>query len=316
MNPLIQKYKNYRNVANQVKANALYNVQFYNYWKQDVPDMWFYKFINSRGLLKKENKRICFFSTFGDRNIVKKVMGDVKVFFTGENLKKDCHRLFSDHLLSCKEIDLALGFEYFEEERYIRFPLWLLYMFEPESKDEDIINRCKTLNRPAENCRHRFACHISSEDSMGLRKKICETVSQIEKVDCAGKVMHNCDDLWKVFGDDKKKYISEYKFNICPENSNCCGYVTEKVFQAIDAGCVPIYWGSWNNPEPEVLNNEAIVMWNKEGDNEVTMDFIRQLYESESRFEEYAHQDRLRVGAAEYVIGKFQELETRLRELI
>ena len=309
-------FRNKRSNLRQIKANTPYNVQFYNFWKQNVPDMWFYKFINSRGLMKKEDERVCFFSTFGDRDMVKKTKGDVKVFFTGENLKKDCHRRFSDHLLNCEEIDLALGFECFEEERYLRFPLWLLYMFEPESKEKDIINRCKELNKPAENSRHRFACHISSEDSMGLRKNICETVSRIEKVDCAGKVMHNCDDLWKLFGDDKKKYISEYKFNICPENSNCYGYVTEKVFQAIDAGCIPIYWGSCNAPEPEVLNKEAIVLWDKEGDNDCNLNLIRQLYGSESQYEEFAHQNRLKDGAEEYVVGRFQELETRLRELL
>ena len=42
----------------------------------------------------------------------------------------------------------------------------------------------------------------------------------------------------------KKKYQSKYKFCLCYENmQNVHGYVTEKIFNCLEAGCVPIYWG-------------------------------------------------------------------------
>ena len=50
------------------------------------------------------------------------------------------------------------------------------------------------------------------------------------------------------------KYVHEFKFNICPENRNVKDYVTEKLFEAFAAGAIPIYYGSDNNPEPEIIN--------------------------------------------------------------
>ena len=315
MKKLGEFYARRKDLAQQKAANAPYDIQFYNFWKQNVPDMWFYRFIQSRRLLK-DKKKICFYSTFGDRNIIEKTHGDVNVFFTGENLKRGDHKKYADHLMSDPFLDLSMGFEYFEDAKYLRFPLWIHYMFDPESTDEDIVEKCKQLNHTELGVRPKFACHVSSEDVMGLREAICGQLMAVDKVDCAGKVMHNCDDLWKVFGDDKKAFLKNYKFNVCPENSNALGYVTEKLFQAIEAGCVPVYWGSYNCPEQDVLNHDAVLFWEKDGDNTKLLDFIGQLNVSPSLFEDFAMQNRLKASAAEYVIGKFDQLESRIRELL
>ena len=310
-------YRDYRDLRRQRRINAPYQIRFFNFWEQDIPDMWFYKFIESRRLLKGKEKRICFFSTLGERDIIKRAKGDVNIFFTGENVESGIHRRrYSDHLLNEECIDLALGFDYFEDPRYMRFPLWLLYMFDPSSNEEDIVKRCSALRHPTNGRHHKFVCMISRADVLGIRQLICEQLSGIGIVDCAGKLLHNCDDLWSIFSDDKSRYISEYRFNICPENSNCYGYVTEKVFQAIDAGCIPIYWGSYNIPEPKVLNSDAIIFWDKDGDNSKTLEFISELNDSPSLFDEYSHQPRLKDGAEEFIIKLFNELENRIKDVL
>ncbi|HLB93887.1 MAG TPA: glycosyltransferase family 10 [Candidatus Babeliales bacterium] len=44
--------------------------------------------------------------------------------------------------------------------------------------------------------------------------------------------------------DAKIEYQGKYKFCLCYENmQNVQGYVTEKIFNCFEAGCVPIYWG-------------------------------------------------------------------------
>lgn len=43
---------------------------------------------------------------------------------------------------------------------------------------------------------------------------------------------------------DKFKTLKDYKFTLCFENSVFPGYVTEKIFDAIFAGSVPIYYGA------------------------------------------------------------------------
>ncbi len=317
MGYLKNAYRNYLDVRRQLKVNAPYSIRFFNFWEQDNPDMWLYRFIQSRRILEGNEKHICFYSTFGPRSYIKRTKGDANIFFTGENLKTGRHhQLYSDHFLNEPCINLALGFEYFEDSRYLRFPLWLMYMFDPASDEDAIIKKCQDLRHPLHTRHQKFACMISRVDVLGIRQAICEQLTSIKRVDCAGKVMHNCDDLWKVYSDDKSRFISEYKFNICPENSNCAGYVTEKVFQAIDAGCIPIYWGSFNNPEPEVLNPEAIVFWEKDGDNAKSIDLVAGLEASPDKYEDFIHQPRLKEGAEDFILERFRSLEERIRALL
>ena len=56
----------------------------------------------------------------------------------------------------------------------------------------------------------------------------------------------------------KKETFSKYKFSICYENSGGFnGYITEKIFDSLFAGCVPIYLGS-PNIEKHIPSNAFI----------------------------------------------------------
>jgi alpha(1,3/1,4) fucosyltransferase len=47
--------------------------------------------------------------------------------------------------------------------------------------------------------------------------------------------------------ENKMETLSNYKFSLCYENlEGERGYITEKVFDCMHAGCVPIYWGADN----------------------------------------------------------------------
>lgn len=46
---------------------------------------------------------------------------------------------------------------------------------------------------------------------------------------------------------DKLTTLSDYRFSICYENAHSIpGYITEKIFDSLAAGCVPVYWGAPN----------------------------------------------------------------------
>lgn len=52
---------------------------------------------------------------------------------------------------------------------------------------------------------------------------------------------------WKGTISDKWVVLNKYKFCICYENSkDQTGYVTEKIFDCFNGGCVPVYWGASN----------------------------------------------------------------------
>jgi hypothetical protein len=44
----------------------------------------------------------------------------------------------------------------------------------------------------------------------------------------------------------KIEILNGYRFNLCMENTNCDHYCTEKIWDAIHAGCLPIYYGKNN----------------------------------------------------------------------
>ncbi|MAN25629.1 MAG: hypothetical protein CME10_15315 [Gemmatimonadetes bacterium] len=57
---------------------------------------------------------------------------------------------------------------------------------------------------------------------------------------------------------DKIEYISNSLYNICCENSSFEGYCTEKIFQALEAGTIPLYWGN-DLPEKNIIERHKYV---------------------------------------------------------
>ena len=311
---VISKYKNLIDESNQLKKNLQYRVRFYNCWKQSNDDMYWNRYIKHHRWLDGNNLNVAIFSVFGRRKFIEKVDADVKIFFTGENLKKDRHAMFADHCLCMNDIDLAIGFELFDNPRYVRFPLWMDYMFEPESSVEDIKQKCKEIRFPDISEKYKFTSFVASAEWDGLRKEMVENISQISKVDCGGRYLHNDDTLLTECEDNKMKYIKRYFFNICPENDNAYGGVTEKIFEAISSGCIPIYWGSYNNPEPNVINSDAVIFWDRDNRGESAVKQISELYNSPKLLTEFISQPRLLDTAEEYILDTFSDLEKKFSE--
>jgi hypothetical protein len=298
------------------KKNAGQPIKFYNFWDQNLEDNWFRKFMINRNFHKKYPKLdISFFSVFGSGYTINLNQSKVKVFFTGENVRHLSYVRYNDHALN-KKIDLALGFEYIKDDRYFRFPLWILFVFPPSLNEKGIKEKCDELSiyRPFK--RDKFAALLASHDLNGLRGSIFEAMNSIEMVDCGGKFLHNNDDLWKTYNDHKLHYLRNYKFNICPENSNTTGYVTEKLFQSIEAGCIPIYWGSDNKPETEIINQDAVMFWKNEGDNTKLLEEIRKLNNSPTLLNEFIAQPRLLPNAHEVINKMYNDLEMRLHTIL
>lgn len=55
----------------------------------------------------------------------------------------------------------------------------------------------------------------------------------------------------------KYEVLSQYRFSLCFENMTMTGYVTEKIFDCLYAGCVPLYLGAKNIEE--LIPSEAYV---------------------------------------------------------
>jgi len=176
--------------------------------------------------------------------------GPVRIWFTGENLRpplgKWCATLSFD-----QDSDLA---------KNAYFPLW--WQLFPELIGDGqqarpgIVNISRTLPLTAflsgrqgqADERRKFACAIISNPEP-TRMRMIETLEELGAVDVFGhffgKSVH-----------DKHEIFRDYRFALCFENDLYPGYVTEKIFDAWGAGCIPLWWGL---DQGSYLNADAFI---------------------------------------------------------
>jgi len=127
----------------QVNANEPGNIRLLNWWEQDnASRLWLKRFIEARNLNHGKSIDIC--SLFGPRRVLGWSKADIRIFFSGENLHLPRWSHYADYLLSgSRPFELALGYDQFEDERYLRFPLWIMYLFPPHAGKDDIARIAK-----------------------------------------------------------------------------------------------------------------------------------------------------------------------------
>ncbi|MDR2602167.1 MAG: hypothetical protein LBC53_06920 [Spirochaetaceae bacterium] len=192
---------------------------------------------------------IQFFGVFGPpsyKNKIKNSKAKYKIFFTGENINNSSGHYYHYKGACVDYSTLSMGFDYINASNYLRFPLWLLYFFNPLYTKDDIQKKLQEFTITYKKI--KFCALIASHDASGLRTRILDLVSKAGVVDRPGRFMHNDDSLHTQFNNSKLAYLRQYYFNICPENSICTGYVTEKLFESLYSGCIPIYTGGGGRP--------------------------------------------------------------------
>jgi len=297
----------------------LYNNKNYSLLQtESVENHWLAKFIIEKKYLANTNKTVSIFGVNGDRLAIHINRSDYKIFYTVENVhvKLSPWYQYQDLLINDMGIDLSLGFDYVENNKYLRFPYWLMTLFEPTDNYEIIKQKCNHINKILSiDNRLKFCPFICRNDYFGDRKYFLEEVQKIGYINCPGNFMHNDDDLSIIFNDDKIKYLQQFKFNLCPENSNNNGYVTEKIFDSIKAGCIPIYWGSNNQPEADILNQNAIFFLNLHANNEDVLKEIKKIYLNENLYKIFILQNKLTSKAPDIIYNYFQNLDKKLKEI-
>ena len=210
---------------------------------------------------------------------------------------------------------LSLGFDYTEHPKHLRFPYWLEAIFGVMATRESITELVRAHNYSDSTNRGKECAFICKKDYFGDRAIMADMVAQIMPISYPSDFRHNDDEMRGKYGDDKIAYLRQFKFNLCPENSNNRGYVTEKIFEAIKAGCVPIYWGNEGYPEPDILNPKAIVYLDRDNPEE-GLSLLRKLYESSEEYAKFAAQPRFLPGAESVIYAYYERLENKLREIL
>jgi hypothetical protein len=251
--------------------------------------------------------------------------GDINIFWTMEPPFGNVLETPRDYI---PDFSLNIGFHYNNFPNYIRIPYWV-----------DLITRLTSYKPTKDNIRslllascngnnNKFAAMVNRYDgvsendymrsgSYGVsRKHIVDSMSAINHVDCAGKYLKNTNALTEDCGDDLHKFLRNYAFYICPENSVSEGYVTEKIFNAMLCGCIPIYNGWSKDPEPGVINKDRILWWDKndENQNNNTLNEVRKLW-SDDKLRRSFTQDIFEDTAVDIIYHYFETLDKRVEKI-
>lgn len=205
------------------------------------------------------------YSQDGDNH---KMHNCVKVYFTVENYAPDWN-----------ECDYAFTCRYIEDARHLRFPLYVWYGGpHPLLKHKDNVD-----SLVAE--KSKFCSFVVSNKSLKKTQKRIEFFHRLnarKKVDSAGTFLNNVGYSIPHGSGEKVKFLRAYKFNIAFENASIPGYTTEKLYEAMQARCIPIYWG---NPRvSEEFNPKSFLNYADFQNEDELIDRILELDSDEQKY--------------------------------
>jgi hypothetical protein len=212
-------------------------VKFVDFWTDmnKSEDNYFYELLSRYYAVEiSDSPDVVFYSCFGNDYLK---YSCTRIFYSPENWRPDFN-----------QCDYAVTFDYINDERHLRMPLWALYYvsyekkgWRPASAGETSTRFEQWANRP------EFCCMIVSNANAGERIEFFHRLNAQLRVDSAGKWNNTVGKSIPAGTENKFDFIGNYRFVISFENGAYPGYTTEKILEPLLAGCIPIYWG-----DPEV----------------------------------------------------------------
>jgi hypothetical protein len=185
-------------------------------------------------------------SVFPRRARLKKMLGvkwprypEKTISFIWENQRPDYQK--------CR-FSISSDFDSYDGRNF-RIPLWYMQLqwpnllrdqpaqgskawssFEPLTEIDPLLQP-----RQAKQARSAFCCFVAANREPH-RMLAVERLSSFRRVDLFGPI------TGKPFQGSKYELLSNYRFNLCFENSTFPGYYTEKLLQSWVGGCIPLYY--------------------------------------------------------------------------
>ncbi|MCV3392121.1 glycosyltransferase family 10 [Campylobacter sp. IFREMER_LSEM_CL2101] len=204
-------------------------IKFVDWWggEESVKNSFIVKYLETKyKIIFCENPDYLFFSTFGKNHAKYNHCIKIAVFLENTNIDYN----FTDYSIGNDNLYLA--------DRHLKLNSFII------NANNNITKHNKSIDFERKNSKFRkkFCSFLVSNGNCNQyspRDEIFEKLCLYKKVDSGGKFKNNIN--YQVL--DKHQWLLDYKFNLCCENSSYPGYLTEKLFDAFFAGCIPIYWG-------------------------------------------------------------------------
>lgn len=249
----------------KASAKSPLKLGFADFWPGFEPDSNFFTdLLRSRYDVQiSDQPDVLIYSVFGTTHFRYRCR---RVFYTGENIRPE--------LTMC---DFALSFDYLDDPRHFRLPLYALY------------GATRLIHRPFLHddtlaARPRFCNFVYSNPHGEQRNRLFQKLSQYKPVDSGGRHWNNLG--YRVA--DKEEFLRQYKFTIAFENSEYPGYTTEKLWQPFAVGSLPIYWGNpvvhWD------FNPHSFLNYYDYGNDEALIERIIELDRNDDLYLSYVRQ--------------------------
>lgn len=190
--------------------------------------------LNEFEFVESETPNFYIFSNAKDRNLYGQC---TKIYNPGENIPIDmniCHWAFGERYEN--EIN---------HPNYMRLPNYTRL-----GAGTDLV-KVKYNPQKILASKEKFCAFVYS-NGVPFRNAFFKELSKYKKIDSPGAVLRNMPSIDTpgslgkpyVYYDNKIKFLRKYKFAISFANECSPGYTSEKIYHAMLADCIPIYWGN------------------------------------------------------------------------
>ncbi|NEN93050.1 MAG: glycosyl transferase [Okeania sp. SIO3H1] len=180
------------------------------------------------------------------------------------------------HIMNIYTGDIYLNnYYFFWRENICKIPDYQVEKFgrEKHKKIAALIKNC--------NWNTSLICNGQELDLYELRKKIALQGYQLDKIDIYGKgwqenivVENSRSGRWQ---ERKIEILQKYHFNLCFENTIADYYCTEKIWDSIISGCLPIYYGGKNSTIYEDFEKNSFLDYTEFRDSNELFEYVEKI---------------------------------------
>ena len=149
--------------------------------------------------------------------------------------------------------------------------------------------------------RHDNLNGSNQSNAKGMRTKAFQILSEINHIDSSGHLLRNSIKLQKEYNNNIHDYYKNFRFVIAFENSITSEYLTEKIWDALMAGCIPIYLGA--TLPSEVFTGSGIIHFDPQHP-ETVLDAVKELEENRDYREKFRENPIFQSTAAMYMTNQ------------
>lgn len=292
-------------------------IWYYNFWKGfDLLKRSFIQVLEEDGyefVLDEKNPDIVFINSFGQITYNGPA---IKIGYVTEDMNR-----FTGIFKKIQEgyFDMVIGnINYIKSSKFCKHPLYINSgnYKDPSKERIEYINKF-VLEKDTKKL--KFCSIVASHDMFGNRMPIINLLSKISFVECPGKLNNNV----KSFDDaglTKQEYIGQFIFNICPENHmGHTGYTSEKILDAISAGCIPIYYGRTDDEQDiKIFNQNRIIRYDPSSKESMENCYkkVKELVDNPDKLKDFYQQQPFIKNADKVIIFMFDDLKKKFKKLL